>query len=291
MGHRSTLFLAAGAAAGIAAAAAGLVWPANGPAGGVPEEAAAVVNGEIIRMEDYQRILDALARDKRQTLEEKDRKMALDRLIEEELLVQRAIALGMPRLDRKIRGDLTNAVIASVVTEFDDVQPTDAELEAFYREQREFFVRPGAIRVRQVQCRAASSADDARALECATEAARRLRTGEEIERVRADLGTNEALPLPDRALPPAKLREYVGPTALSTILGLAPGAVSEPVRGVGGYSVFQVIERQPDYVPELSEIRAQVVAEFRRRRSEAALRKYLDDLRRDADVRTRPGLG
>jgi len=280
----------AGAAAGIAAAAAGLVWPGNAPAGGLPQEAAAVVNGAVIRMEDYRRILDALARDKRQSLSPEDKQKALDRLIEEELLVQRAIALGMPRLDRKIRGDLTNAVIASVVAEFDDLEPSDEELAAFHEEQREFFVRPGAMRVRQLQCRATSSADDAPALQCAQEAARRLRAGEDIEQVRKDLGAAETLPLPDRLLPPAKLREYVGPTALSSILGLSSGAISDPVRGIGGYYVYQMVERQPDYTPELAEIRAQVLAEFRRRRSEQALRKYLDNLRRDADVRTSAAL-
>jgi len=35
-------------------------------------------------------------------------------------------------------------------------------------------------------------------------------------------------PLPDAALPPAKLLDYLGPTALRAALTLAPGAVGEP---------------------------------------------------------------
>jgi len=45
-----------------------------------------------------------------------------------------------------------------------------------------------------------------------------------------------------------------------------------------------VVERQPDAEPPLADIRPQVVAEFRRRAGERALRAYLDELRANADV-------
>ena len=91
-------------------------------------------------------------------------------------------------------------------------------------------------------------------------------------------------PLPDAPLPPSKLRDYLGPTALRAVLELEEGAVSDPVRSGMGYHVLQVVERRPDSVPSLDEVRAEVIVELRRRAGERALRSYLDTLRDSADV-------
>ena len=37
-----------------------------------------------------------------------------------------------------------------MVTPYEDVQPSDAELQKFYTEHRDFFAGPGRLRVRQL---------------------------------------------------------------------------------------------------------------------------------------------
>jgi len=46
------------------------------------------------------------------------------------------------------------------------------------------------------------------------------------------------------------------------------------------------VEREREYAPPLAEIEEQVRAEWVRRQGERALREYLDELRRRADVRS-----
>jgi parvulin-like peptidyl-prolyl isomerase len=104
--------------------------------------------------------------------------------------------------------------------------------------------------------------------------------------VRAELGDEEVSPIPDTLLPPAKLREYVGPTALRAVMELAPGAISAPVRSGMGLHVFQLIEREEARVPPFEAVAEQVQAEWVRRAGDRALRGYLDDLREDARVET-----
>ena len=106
--------------------------------------------------------------------------------------------------------------------------------------------------------------------------------------MRDALGDPEISPVPDALLPVEKLIDYIGPTALAAAVELAPDAVSEPVRSGTGYHVLQLVERQPDVVPSLAEIQPQVVAEFRRRAGDRALRAYLDDLRARAHVAVDP---
>src|SRR5262249_10911197 len=122
----------------------------------------------------------------------------------------------------------------------------------------------------------------------AREAAARLRAGEDIVRVREALGDRELAPPPDVLLPPAKLLDYLGPTPLGTALALDPGRVSDPVRSATGFHVLQVVEREAAWVPPRDEIADDVLAEYRRRAGDRALRAYLDGLRSRADVEVAP---
>ncbi len=119
--------------------------PANLPPGTV-----ARVNDVPILREDYERAVAALQADRRGALQPGDRAHVLDRLIEEELLVQRGLELGFVRYDRRVRADLTRAVIDSVVSEVEDAAPTEEELHAFFAANRSFFVQAGRLRARQV---------------------------------------------------------------------------------------------------------------------------------------------
>ena len=212
----------------------------------------------------------------------------LDRMIDEELLVERGIELGLVRQDARVRRDLTAAVIDAVVTGHDDRTPSDAELAAFYEREREFFARPGRLRVRQVWCRAATGSDEVAAETRARAAAARLRAGDDISAVRGAVGDAELAPPPDVLLPPAKLLDYLGPTALRTALELEAGAVSDPVRSATGFHVLQVVEREDAWVPAREEIADDLLAEYRRRSSERSLRVYLDRLRARAEIEVAP---
>ncbi|MGH7818470.1 MAG: peptidyl-prolyl cis-trans isomerase [Candidatus Binatia bacterium] len=281
---RGTIALVVGAGAGVVLAAAGLLAPGAALRSGVPEGVAASVNGEPIRTESYERAVAAVAADRRSELSAADRRQILERLIEEELLVQRGLELGLARRDSQVRADLTRAIIASVLATEAGTETTEDEVVSFYRQHRELFARPGRMRVRQVFVRVPAAKDEADSRERAAEAARRLRAGERFDEVRERLGDGELASIPDAPLPAEKLLDYLGPTVVRALLPLDPGGVSDPVRSGSGFHVLQVVERTAPSVPPLEEVRAEVAAELRRRSGDRALRDYLDRLRRSADV-------
>src|SRR5262249_60782483 len=94
---------------GCAPAAAGLVDPAVTSGHALPPGAAARVNDALVSADDYARSLDALERDRRGGAVPSDRRLVLDRMIDEELLVQRGLELGLARQDARVRRDLTAA--------------------------------------------------------------------------------------------------------------------------------------------------------------------------------------
>src|SRR5207247_1932083 len=124
--------------------------------------------------------------DRRDPPGEDDRRRVLDRLVDEELLVQRALELGLARRDRLVRAELAGAAIGLLGTTADAPEPTRAELEAFYDAHRDDFTEPGRIRVEQVFVGAASLEEEARAGGRAAAAARRLRAGDALAGVRRD---------------------------------------------------------------------------------------------------------
>jgi parvulin-like peptidyl-prolyl isomerase len=279
--RRARWLLALGAATGLAVAAASIVAGPRREA--PPPDAVATVNDVAISRDDYLRALGGLASDRRTPLDEADKRHVLDRLVDEELLLQRGLALGIARRDRTVRAQLVSAtmdLLASTTAE-----PSRDELHAFYDAHTEYFTEPGRLRVRQVLVRTEGRReDDAR--ERAQTAARRLRAGDPFDAVRADVGDEETAPIPDTLLPAAKLREYVGETAMTAALERDLGETTDPVRSSMGFHVLQVTERTPPTVPPFDDVVDRVRIERRRRADEATLRTALAALRRAARVRT-----
>jgi hypothetical protein len=272
--------LALGAAVGVVLAAYGIVAP--GARRALPPDVVATVNGVPIRAAEYRRAVADVAADRRDGHADPElRRHVLDRLIEQELLVQRGLALGLARTDRRVRGELTAAVIGAVLAETGR-GPSEDEVAAYYAEHPEDFRAPGRVQVEQVFFAEGREAD-------AERARRRLDAGEAFADVRA-AGDPEPVPIPHAPLPPARLADYLGSTVARAALALPAGAVAGPLRSGWGYHLVRVTGREETAVPPLAETREQVRAELRRRAGDRRLREYVDALRAAGEVVVRETL-
>jgi parvulin-like peptidyl-prolyl isomerase len=265
-------------------AAYGILAPSDRPGPGMPPDAIATVNGEVLRRDRYERLLAGFESDSRNPINDEIRRHILDRMIEEELLVQRALGLGLAEVDRRVRANLTSSLIASVVAGAEEREPSLEDLRNFYAEENSFFARPGRYRVEQILFGIPYGADGEEAGLRARAARDQLDAGEPFDVVAAQHGDEEISPLPDTLLPAMKLREYVGPTALEAVLELDSGQISQPIRSGVGIHLLHLIEMQPSLTPAFEAIESQIRSEYVRRSGDRALRDYLDQLREESDV-------
>jgi peptidylprolyl isomerase len=273
--RRSTVLLAAGALAGLALAAVQLVWR-PGAATALSPDVVASVNGVAISRADFEQALAGVAGDRRSGLRVGDAERVLARLVDEELLLQRALALGLVRREPRVRGQLVSTMIDTVLAEAGSREPDEQELRRFYDANRQYFGQSGRIRLvhRAVPGTDAAARDQAVALAAA------------LERGETPPPSPNVVTAPEALLPVSKLEQYLGPSVLQTALALPVGGVSQPIASTGGYHVVRIVEREDDVVPPFETVRATVRAEVVRRRGETALREYLKQLRAEADVVT-----
>ena len=211
-------------------------------------DAIAWVNDRPISRSSYENALQAVAGDRKSgTLRQDDRERVLQRLIDQELLIDRAIELGLPERDPQIRNQLATAMIAFLVRRAEDeaTAAEEAELRAFYEEQRFRFERSAQYRV---------------AVE------------------------GGAVPLPDGWLLAKEIEQRLGPSAARQVIDLEVGASAVIGEGATGYGV-RLLERRDGGPVPFDEARDAIEAAYLRARSEAAVREFLEVARQHTDIR------
>ena len=242
---------------------------------------AAKIEDRLIPFERYEMQLEGLANDKRSPLTNEDREYVLERMIEEELLIKRAIDLGMLENNPMARGTIVQQMIKNIISEGSLTEPEEKELIKFFEENIGFFTKANRLRVRQVYFSQVDFGD--KVLEEAKNAFTRLLDGENFEQV-ALSGSNSPLKVPDTLMNLSKVREYIGPSLMREAQLLKPGQFSKPKKVSGGYKIIYLVDREDATQPKYSNIRSSVLSEFSKRRDDQSLRTYLDNLKKWYDV-------
>ncbi|MBE9537598.1 MAG: peptidyl-prolyl cis-trans isomerase [Proteobacteria bacterium] len=248
-------------------------WEGAGDSGVV-----AVVNDTAITRAKYLSYLEALATDKKDPIGTEDSQYVLQRIIEEELLVQRGVEVGLLESDKRTRAALVNGMISMTTTAAEARAPSEKELAEFFQENIDYFTPTARLRARQLVVRG----EDAE--QRAGEAYRLLVAGERFQTVESEFGTPVALIVPDSLLPPAKLREYLGPTLTQMLLEQPAGFVTEPQPMTKGFRIVLLLDKEVGQAPALGDVRQQLEAEYVRRSGDRALREYLEWLKDRADI-------
>ena len=275
---RANTLLAIGALCGFIFAATGLLET------GTPEtiDAVATVNDDVISKEDYLNYLSLLAKDKRNPLSEDDRRHVLNRMIEEKLIIERGLDIGLAQSDPNIRKVITSAMIQTVTADAATREADKETLISFYQKNQAYFSRPSRLQLQRMIFR---NDDQAQAMAQAKKAYQRLAAGEDFFSVKQQLASPEVLTIPNSLLPPNKLRQYIGPQLTEAALMMQSGTISQPIEDNSGYTLLFVIANERAQAQPFDDVENLVANEYRRRAGDEMLREYMQRLREQADVR------
>ena len=266
------IFLLCGLVLGIGLASISLVKETNFE---LEEEWIAKIENTKISKARFNLQIQAFASDKRSPLSQEDRDFVLERMIEEELLIQRAKDLGLLSTNTMVRGTIVQQMINSIISGNNILDIKENDLRNFYNNNKSFFTSADRLRVRQLYF---SDSDKNKASEKAEEVFLYLLEGGDFTSA-SKMSDSSAMKLPDTLITLGKLREYLGPSLTKVAQNMKPGEFTDPKRVINGYKILFLIDRVDAPIPEFSSIKDQVRSEFMKRRDDLALRNYLDDLK------------
>lgn len=278
--RRRIALLISGALIGLLIAGTDLVTEWSSSADKLPPGAIARIGNRFITQAEFERVARDLATDKR-TQGDGDRQFALQRIIEEELLVQRGVELGFPETAPNIRKALAAAVIVQVIAEAEARAPSNEDLRELYDGDANFFTQSERWQVRWLRI---TATDPAAAKRQAQDVHGRLVAGCSIVDLTQSMNIDVVSELPNKFLPLAKLTDYMGPTLARQATHMQPGECSEPILINDAYHMLYLEAYQPRQLPAFDDIRNVVEVEHIRRAGEKALLDYLKWLRTRAEI-------
>ena len=206
--------------------------------------------------------------------------MALDRLIDEELLAQAALKEGLksPFEGVEKRQDLAKKYLESQLVKEPPV--SDGQLRDFYKNHGEKFYIPAGVQLRELFIpltgeKGQKGKPDS-AFDLAKDMAERVAGGVSIEEI-AKKHVPEAYR--DRTQIHLYTGGVIAPADDQKVLTLRPGQSSGPFRTEGGYSVFQGVSQERSRFIPFYEAKAKIQAFLEARRVEDLRKKLLDQLK------------
>lgn len=263
-------WLLAGAALGLVAAGFGLLQRSD-TSDVLPENSIARVNEQLIERGTFERALQRLAAERGGTTNEQDAAWLLQRLIDEELLIQRGLELGMAASDSEVRNAIVNSLVASVTAESDAMSVSDEELQRYLEGNANKYSFTATIAVAAWQSDAES---DAQRFVTALRENGALPTSEKLRPI---------VDLPEGLMSIEILGGYLGP-------GIAAAAADMPIGGTaifarrGRWLVVHVLQKETSAVTDLSTVRNRVLLDYRRSLADTALEDYLDGLKSQSEI-------
>ena len=218
------------------------------------------------RFEEIIKVLDDQS-DSELTLEKKN--LIRERLIDEELLIQRAIELDLVRNDSLVKGNVIQTMFQYIINSKELTEPSEAELREYFSKEKNYFSSGKRFKLKNYTFRNLNDAETAINL---------LNQGN-LESFLKLVETESAIDLPNVFLTPQKIRDYLGPKVLEELPSLEKGSFSKIFEINQVPSIVICIDVLLDNNPKFEEIIEQIKNKFIRDREDSLVKEYIENLR------------
>ena len=218
------------------------------------------------RFEEIIKVLDDQSNSEL-TLEKKN--LIRERLIDEELLIQRAIELDLVRNDSLVKGNVIQTMFQYIINSNELVEPSEAELREYFSKEKNYFSSGRRYKLKNYTFRNLNDA----------ETAINLLNQSDLESFLKLVETESAVDLPNVFLSTQKIRDYLGPKVLDELASLEKGGFSNIFEINEVPSIVICIDILLDNNPKFEEIAEQIKNKFIRDREDSLVKEYIENLR------------
>jgi hypothetical protein len=235
----------------------------------------AKIDDRAISKGKYESYLDSVAQSRKSGLIASDAENILERMIDEELLIQRAVDLGMLENDSELRSIIIQKMISSIIAETKNVRFSQQDLQTFFVENKDFFAPSPKLHLLKLSFPGVNAAQ-------ADKARQMILSGDLVSA--KQLAETDVIQLPNTLLPATKIREYIGPLLTQEALKLNDGEVSQIIASENQLHLLIVVKKLRESAGSFEEMYEEIESEFIRQKGEEMLDEYLLDLRNWYDV-------
>ena len=236
-------------------------------------DAVARVGTQEISRDRYNEILNLVDENNVNEISSNKKALIRERLIDEELLLQKAIELGLIRKDSILKNNIVQVMLDYIVSSNQEPDPTNQELNEFFEKNLGLFSGTTSFKLKVF-----SFVRDTTKAEIAYQS---LKKGSLKQ---AESSSEELIILPQTFLSLQKIRDYLGPSILPTIKNLKKGEFTEIIEINNMSVIILCLDTFTESVPKFENIKNQVKGRYIKERDDRLVREYLKELREMYEV-------
>jgi hypothetical protein len=233
------------------------------------DQAIARVGEKEISRQKFEEIIKVLDDQSKSELTLEKKNLIRERLIDEELLIQRAIELDLVRNDSLVKGNVIQTMFQYIINSNDLAEPSEVELREYFSKEKNYFSSGKRFKLKNYTFRNLRDAETAR---------NSLNQGN-LESFLKLVETENSFDLPNDFLTPQKIRDYLGPKVLEELPSLEKGGFSNIFEINQVPSIVICIDVLLDNNPKFEEIIDQIKNKFIRDREDSLVKEYIENLR------------
>lgn len=253
-----------------------------------PVEGIANINGFTIKQEEYEALKNKITEIlPAGTLNKPGQEQKLlDAMIEEYLLAQHALALGLGLTDARLRKMLAASLVEWQARDSLSKKIELDTLETFFEENRSFFNPADKVQVQRLKftCIDKYCSQEGRAFQRAKAAYMQLSQGDDVNVVKTMLADKEISTLPNLAISRKELHHLLGKTLTDVVMSQMENEISQPIMSVGSYHILVSIKRESSKGFTFKNRKDEVLKEYNKRRQLTELRDYIQQLKADSAI-------
>jgi hypothetical protein len=233
------------------------------------DQAIARVGEKEISRQKFEEIIKVLDDQSKSELTLEKKNLIRERLIDEELLIQRAIELDLVRNDSLVKGNVIQTMFQYIINSNELAEPSEAELREYFSKEKNYFSSGKRFKLKNYTFRNLNDAETAR---------NSLNQGN-LESFLKLVESENSIDLPNVFLTSQKIRDYLGPKVLEELPSLEKGGFSNIFEINQVPSIVICIDVLLDNNPKFEEIIEQIKSKFIRDREDFLVKEYIENLR------------